>query len=152
MPLLTVTLRTSDLGGLMQADPTIPLAEYGELSELFRFYLGLVLETVTFTLGVAGGIVTYVLKERKSKEEVFGLVIPAILCLGMGIGFLRALGYISELRNRLGVVATALGIGLAPHVSTLSGSVWFFGLVLTSVGIGLLILIIPLYRRPLKTA
>jgi len=70
----------------------------------------------------------------------------------MGIGFLRALGYISELRNRLGVVATALGIGLAPHVSTLSGSVWFFGLVLTSVGIGLLILIIPLYRRPLKTA
>jgi len=52
----------------------------------------------------------------------------------MGIGFLRALGYVAELGDRLGVVANALGIGLAPHVSTLSGSVWFFGL------------------RPLKTA
>ena len=127
-------------------ETTIPLVEYQELSELFRFYLGLVLQTVTFTLGVTGAVVTYVLKDRKSRDEVFGLLIPAALCLAMGIGFLRGVFYSDELGSRLRELAGALRVGLPPHVNTLSGSLGFFGGLLLLVGIALLIAFVRLRR------
>jgi hypothetical protein len=113
----------------------IAFGEYSQLLELFRFYLGLVLETVTFTLGVTGGIVAYVLKERRSRNEVLALSIPGLLCLGMGVGFIRSYFHVVELQERLDTLAGTLGVGLTPHVSTLSGALLGFGGVLALIGV-----------------
>jgi hypothetical protein len=70
------------------SEQELRLAEFKELSELLRFYLGLVLQTVTFVLGATRAVFAYVvIVPERSPNGCYGFAIPAALCLGMGIGF-----------------------------------------------------------------
>ena len=90
--------------------------EFKQHSELFRFYLGLLLQTVTFALGATAGVVAYLVKEETGivhSRRSLALIPPALLCLGLGIGFLRQRRAATELRNRLNELADELDFGLA---------------------------------------
>ena len=83
----------------------LELQEFNYLVELFRFYLGLVLETVTFVLGVTGAVVAYVLQDGRSPSRWPGLIVPCALCVFVGAGFLAATPAAWELKLRVDALA-----------------------------------------------
>jgi len=116
--------------------------EFKQHSELFRFYLGLLLQTVTFALGATAGVVAYLVKEETGivhSRRSLALIPPALLCLGLGIGFLRQRRAATELRNRLNELADELDFGLAPHGDVLINSLAGLGGLLAFVGTGLVL-------------
>jgi hypothetical protein len=119
----------------MEIDPRA-LEEFKQLIELLRFYTNLVLQTVTFVLTATSAVVAYAIKEPIEPSRVrYGYAIPAVLCFGMGVGFLLNILPAIELIDRLRALSQVLKFGLAPHGNILIGALAFFGGVLTMVGI-----------------
>lgn len=121
--------------------------DYEHLSELFRFYLDLVLKAFTFALGVSGAVVAFILGKDVQNLEIasFGLLLPSVLCIGMGVAFIRAIPSSRELTEALSSLKVSLGLQLAPHGKNLSVMLNWFGWILLSSGVFLFILFINLY-------
>jgi hypothetical protein len=85
----------------MPIDETRDLKDYQCLSALFQFYLELVFKAFTFALGIAGGVSAFVLGKDVPDRRLaaFGLLLPAVLCIGMGFAFLRAVHSSRELNS-----------------------------------------------------
>lgn len=68
------------------------LEEFQRLSLVFQFYLELVLKAFVGTLGIAGGVTTFTLRKDvlDPHTSALGILLPAALCFGMGLGFLIA--------------------------------------------------------------
>src|SRR5215471_19343046 len=68
------------------------LEEVQRLSELFKFYLELVLKIFVGTLGIAGAVTSFVLGKDVLDRTVsaVGLLLPALFCIGVGFGLLGA--------------------------------------------------------------
>ncbi len=104
------------------------LEEFKSLVGLLQSYLTLVLQTATLAMTVASGVVAYMLKgEGKPRQRAFGMLLPATLCTGLGIGFLLQISAANDLRERLVDLAKSLGFGLAPHGSILVSSLLGLG-------------------------
>jgi len=123
----------------------IPLEELRELLELFRFYLGLVLETLTFVLGMTGAVAAYSIKDGRPETRVYAMLVPCALCLFIGVGFLVGVYPAWELKVRVDQLARTLAFGLAPHTIALPWSLGVCGILLIGVGATL-----PLMARRLK--
>lgn len=125
------------------AAPTSGLEEFKLWLELLKFYTNLVLQVVTFVLSATGAVVAYMVTGKESPHAgPYGFAIPALLCIGMGIGFLWYIGAAIELRDRLNALAEDLGFGLKPHAGVLIGSLWFFGIVLVATGLVLIAIVV----------
>jgi hypothetical protein len=124
------------------------LEEFVRLSELFKFYLELVLKVFIATLGIAGGVTTFALKKGDvldTKISSLGLFLPAALCLGVGIGFFVALRSSFQIGEALDELKVLLKLRVAPHSANLWLSPIGFGVLLTICGGGLLGLSLALY-------
>jgi hypothetical protein len=118
------------------------LEEFKQHSELLRFYLGLVLQTVTLALGATSGVVAYLVKDEGGATPLrrsLALLPSGALCIGLGIGFLIQHAAAVELRDRLIQLARELGFGLAPHGNILVNALIGLGGLLVTVGGGLLV-------------
>ncbi|GAA3620142.1 hypothetical protein [Flavivirga jejuensis] len=120
--------------------------EFGVLTELYKFYLDIVLKSVTFVLGVAGAVIAYLLKEAKTHLSAYGLFVPSILCLGMGGGFLLSLKKAKELSVAIDNLHYKLDLVLKPHTEVLESSLFWFGILLMALGFIILISIVPITR------
>jgi 4-amino-4-deoxy-L-arabinose transferase-like glycosyltransferase len=123
------------------------LEDYQRLSALFKFYLELVLKAFTFALGIAGGVSAFVLGKNVSDIHIasFGLLFPAVLCIGMGVAFWRAAPSSRELNNALQSLKTSLKRSLAPHASNLTATLYSFGVLLFLCGAFLVVLFYLIY-------
>jgi len=129
--------------------------DYKHLSDLFQFYLELVFKAFTFTLGVSGAVVTFVLGKEVQDDRhtaAFGILLPAVLCIGMGIAFLRAIPSAHELTDALNRLKVALGLELAPHGRNLSTGLTWFGILLVVAGVFLCGLFIHILRACFENA
>src|SRR6516164_8486650 len=106
----------------MPLDEKRALEDYQRLSLLFQFYLELVLKAFTFVLGIAGGVCAFVLGKSDSISHVasIGLILPAVLCTGMGIAFIRGAPSSIELNEALQSLRKFLKRSLAPHALNLT--------------------------------
>src|SRR5260221_2911378 len=113
------------------------LEDYQRLSALFQFYLELVLKAFTFSLGFAGGVSAFVLGKDVSDRHLasFGLLLPSVLCIGMGVAFLRAAPSTLELNQALQSLRKSLNRSLAPHATNLTATLFGFGVLLIACGI-----------------
>lgn len=115
------------------------MEDYQRLSALFQFYLDLVLKAFTFAIGAAGAVSAFVLEKDVKDKHVasFGLLLPSLLCIGMGVAFLRAVRSARELNHALQSLRTELDRRLAPHGNNLVVTLLWFGLLLVLSGISL---------------
>ena len=97
----TDSLTITDMNDDMPIDETRDLEDYQCLSALFQFYLELVFKAFTFALGIAGGVSAFVLGKDVPDRRLaaFGFLLPAVLCIGMGFTFLRAVHSSRELNS-----------------------------------------------------
>jgi hypothetical protein len=121
----------------MTIDRARDLEDYQRLSALFQFYLELVFKAFTFALGIAGGVGAFVLGTDVPDRRLaaFGLLLPAVLCIGMGFAFLRAVRSSLELNSALQTLKNSLRLSLAPHATNLTAALKGFGMLLLICGI-----------------
>jgi hypothetical protein len=118
-------------------DPTL-LEEFKTYSGLLEFHLGLVLQTVTLAMTVTSAVVAYLVKSDGTlKSRAWALLLPALLCGGLGIGFVCQRGAAQELQDRLVELARELHFGLAPHAGILVNAVTWLGVMLIVTGLAL---------------
>jgi hypothetical protein len=136
----------------MPLDEKRALEDYQRLSLLFQFYLELVLKVFTFVLGITGGVCAFVLGKSSSISHVasIGLLLPAVLCTGMGIAFIRAAPSSAELSEALESLRKFLKRSIAPHTSNLTNSLYGFGGLLILCGLFLFVLFYLIYWGKLK--
>jgi hypothetical protein len=72
--------------------------------------------------------------QRQFLGGVLSLIPPTVLCLGLGIGFLRQRRAAIELRDRLVQLAVELKFGLAPHGDLLINGLSWLGILLVIDG------------------
>ena len=125
--------------------------DYKHLSDLFRFYLELVFKAFTYTLGISGAVVAFVLGKDGPDRHVaaFGILLPAVLCLGMGVAFLFGISSARELTVALQKLRADLDLKLAPHGRNLSVGLLGFGALLVVAGCCLLALFYVVFRHVL---
>jgi hypothetical protein len=117
------------------------LEEFKGYLTLMKDYLTLVLQTATLALTVTTGVAAYIVKgEGDIHYRGVLLLLPAALCLGLGLGFTRQVAPAIELRDRLVALAKVLGFGLAPHGNILVGSLRGFGALLLAMALVLVVL------------
>jgi hypothetical protein len=115
--------------------------EFDRLTELFKFYLQLVLNTFIFALGISGGVCAFALgKDNPHRVAAVGLLLPAALCIGLGFAFRHAMDSTCELDEALQTLKSSLKLKLAPHAKNLTAGLGLFGLLLIICGIGLIAL------------
>lgn len=124
------------------------LEDYQRLSALFQFYLELVLKAFTFAIGIAGAVSAFVLGNDVADRTLakYGLLLPALLCIGMGAAFLRSIRSARELDAALQNLRDDLGRVLAPHAENLVAGLKGFGLLLIVSGLVLFGLFVGLFR------
>lgn len=120
------------------------LEEYQRLSALFQFYLELAFKAFTFALGMAGAVSAFVLKRENADPHIasFGLLLPSLLCFGMGLAFIRSVPSAKELNQALQELKTGLNCRLAPHATNLVNLLFWFGSLLVVSSLFLLLLFI----------
>jgi hypothetical protein len=93
-------------------------------------------------LGIAGGVCAFVLGKDNPHPRLaaFGLLLPATLCIGLGVAFLRGMDSSRELNQALQALKRYLNRTLAPHAINLTKSLQWLGYLLIISGIGLLLL------------
>jgi hypothetical protein len=125
------------------------LEDYQRLSALFQFYLELVLRAFTFALGIAGAVSAFVLGKDVADKHLasFGLLLPSLLCTGMGIAFLYALPSARELNEALQGLRKDLERRLAPHATNLVATLFWFGVLLILSGVFLGLLFFHIYHE-----
>jgi len=130
------------MNGNFPLDEQRALEEFKRLSDLFQFYLQLVLNTFIFALGIAGGVCAFVLGKDNPHPRLaaFGLLLPATLCIGLGVAFLRGMDSSFELNQALQALKRYLNRTLAPHAINLTKSLQWLGYLLIISGLGLLLL------------
>ena len=138
---------SDDLPNEMPLEEKRQLEDYQRLSKLFQFYLELTLKAFTFALGIAGGVTAFVLGKDVSDPRLaaFGLLLPAVLCSGMGLGFLWAVPSSFQLNKALQTLKKSLSRSLAPHTLNLTASLAGFGVLLILCGIFLAGLFFVIY-------
>lgn len=129
------TRADTDMNGDFSLDEQRGLEDYRRLSDLFQFYLQLVLSTFTFALGIAGGVCAFVLGKDVPNPRLasFGLLLPAALCTGLGYAFIKSRKSSEELHSALDRLKKQLNRELAPHAGNLTASLKWFGILLVSV-------------------
>ena len=120
--------------------------EYSNLTDLYKFYLDIVLRSVIFVLGIVGAVLAYLLKESKSHLTAFGLFIPSALCMGVGILFIAGLQKAKELSSAVTDLGSKLNLTLTPHTEVLESALLWFGILLLVLGVVILSSIVPIYR------
>jgi hypothetical protein len=124
------------------------LEEFKTYTGLMQFYLNLVLQTFSVAMTVTAGIVAYVTKGDGSPgKRGIALLLPAVLCGGLGLGFLFQTCAASELHDRVVDLAAKLGFGLAPHGQILVSALYGLGGLLLVTGLVLLFTAIFQIRR-----
>lgn len=119
------------------------LEEFKRLTDLFKFYLQLVINTFIFAVGISGGVCAFVLGKDNSHPRLaaFGLLLPVALCVGLGVAFLHARRSACELNEALQTLRRSLNRTLAPHATNLTASLKLFGYLLICCGCGLFVLL-----------
>jgi uncharacterized membrane protein len=116
------------------------IEEFKALTGLYQYYLGLTLQTVTLAMSVTSGVIAYAVKgDGSPKRRAYALALPAVLCIGLGAGFLGQRVPAVELKSRLEALTKEFGFGLAPHGAILVNAVTWLGLLMLVTGIVLLI-------------
>jgi hypothetical protein len=140
-PVLPIETSTLNIWTSMNEDMPVEerrqLEDYQRLSALFQFYLELVLKAFTFALGIAGGVAAFLLGKDVHDRPLaaYGLLLPAVLCIGMGAAFLRAVHSSLELNEALQTLKNELHRSLAPHATNLTAALKGFGILLIICGI-----------------
>ena len=126
-----------------EADNKNDLEEYKILTDLFKFYLGLVVTTLNYTFLIVGGVTTYVLNAigdgNKSKYAAYSTLIPVLICAAIGAGFLQSVKSSLELTEALIVIKVKLNLQLPPHTRNLTKALLWSGILLLAISAGLLL-------------
>lgn len=117
--------------------------EFERLTELFKFYMQLTLNTFTFAVGIAGAVCAFSLgKDNPHRLAAVGLLLPAALCIGLGLAFWHARDSTRQLNEALQHLKESLELTLAPHAKNLTDGLGLFARLLIACGIGLTVFFI----------
>jgi hypothetical protein len=97
--------------------------EYEHLSDLYRFYLDLILKTILTFFVIATTVITLVLANRAEQPSIdWALGALAGFSGVLAVGAAKSSKLVVELKERVDELAEQLGVGLAPHVQLLRGA------------------------------
>lgn len=113
--------------------------EYSQLVDLYKFYLGLIVKANIFAFGITGAIITLLFRETSSELAKYGLVVPFILCVVMGIIFWMSSEPARELEESISRLEgkTRLNVERPLHAYLLRHATWIFTAVYFLMAIGL---------------
>jgi hypothetical protein len=116
------------------------LEEFRQLSESLRFYLTLVVSTSTLVLGATGLVLSNLLKKEGSLGlRSLAFLLPAAMCLWLGVGLRKWIGAAVELRDRLHDLGEQLGFELGPRGGILVGTLESLGALFIATAIVLVL-------------
>lgn len=113
--------------------------QYNLLSELYKFYLELILNSNLLLYGITGGIVAYTFSNTDFPLIKWSLVLPLLFCMTYAFLSLRGVRQAKELQQEIKTIRAKLQIGLAPHVDVLVFTLFATGIMFVLVSIALLI-------------
>ena len=124
--------------------PNHDLEEYKQLTDLFKFYLGLAVTTLNYTFLITGGVTAYILTgtSRNPNVSAIGLLVPTFICLAIGLGFVRAIPSANELTQAMEVLKIRLNLVLPPHTENLTRTLQWAGVFLIVMSGSLFLLFI----------
>jgi hypothetical protein len=93
--------------------------QYNLLSELYKFYLELLANSILVIFGITGGIVAYTFSNANNPIIKWSLMLPLLFCIAVAFLCLRGMRQAKELQQEIEVIRGKLHIGLAPHVDVL---------------------------------
>ena len=114
--------------------------EYSQLVDLYKFYLGLILQANIFAFGIIGAIITLLCGDASSYLTKYGLVVPFFLCVALATIFLRSKTPARELEEAISKLGTELKTKLPPHTYLLRHAILLFGVVHILIAAGLIAL------------
>jgi hypothetical protein len=127
-----------------EKDPTdreILWRQYNLYVDLYKFYIDLVLKANAFFYLITGGIVTYFLTNAKEPQIKYALILPILMSISLGGGFIYGSSLLSIQRKDLFALSNKLGLGTAPELKILGIMLQISGLIFFMVGVALTVLI-----------
>jgi hypothetical protein len=117
--------------------------EYELLVDLYKFYLGLIIQGTGGYFVIVGGILTLVLANVRDQPMIaFALVVPILLSVLLAIANWAARRQVSELSVATQELVGELEVMLGPHTQILGWAVaWSFWLLVVAAGLLIVLLI-----------
>jgi len=113
--------------------------QYSLLSELYKFYLELLVNSNLLIYGITGGIVAYTFSNADNPTIKWSLVLPLFFCVTSAFLCIRGVRQARELQQEVKVLRDKLHIGLAPHVDILVFALLATGIMFVLVSAALLV-------------
>lgn len=104
--------------------------QYNLLSDLYKFYLELLVNSNLLIYGITGGIVAYTFSNAGIPIIKWSLVLPLFFCMSTALLCIRGVRQARELRQEMYLIRDTLHIGLAPHVDVLIYALFASGIML----------------------
>lgn len=111
--------------------------QYNLLSELYKFYLELLINSSLLIYGITGGIVAYTFSNAGTPVIKWSLILPLLFCMASGFLCLRGVRQAREVQQEIKAIRDKLQIGLAPHVDVLVYALLASGILFVLVSVGL---------------
>lgn len=126
----------------MNDDKEYQWLQFEKLMDLHKFYFENLIKSASFSFGIIGAILTYVISARLSDNLIqLALQLPFLLSIGTFIIFCFGIWKTWDLSNWVKQHQSRLGIDWRPHAETLTYMSIAFALLflLVTIGLGYLI-------------
>lgn len=100
-------------------DKNLLWEQYNLLTELYKFYLNLVVQTNLLIFAVIAGIATYIFSNPASQLVRWSLFLPIILSSFFAVTGIVGARLTMDLRDEIIRLKKKLNLGLAPHINVL---------------------------------
>jgi len=113
--------------------------QYSQHTDLYKFYLSLVLKANIFYYAITGAILSYYFTNIEKGPIKYSLLLPIILSISLGMIFLRGALLMKYPRREMFRIRDELGLDSAPEFNILTLFLYVFGIILFLVGTFLLL-------------
>lgn len=120
--------------------------KYETLKDLYKFYVGQLIDFHRFYFLIAGGLVVFVLTNREGPAAL-SLLLPLVISLGGVVTFIFGIGKSRELTEAIKAVARELRM-LSAHSEVLEFLCWAFLAVHVLMVVGLAWLLVMFWPDP----
>jgi hypothetical protein len=101
--------------------------QYNLLTDLYKFYLELIVQANLLIFAIIGGIATYMFANPTSPLVRWSLILPIGLSVFFAVAAIVSVRLAVELKDEIVQLKKKLNLGLAPHVGVLVYSLFVLG-------------------------
>jgi len=118
--------------------------QYSQHTELYKFYLSLIIKVNIFFYGITGAILSYYFTHINQGYICLSLILPILLSFIFAFIFIYGAILMKYPREEMFKIRDKLKLYTAPDFNVLTTFLWLFGLLLICIGLAILVLLVIL--------